>query len=85
MKLSHRIKLSHKRSGLAKAIVRKYRLQAWRRDLAAVCVEVSAPAPAISPMPIVVACQSVAAAVRRLIVGLQKAGAAQARLIRGQF
>lgn len=83
MKLSHRIKLSHKRSGLAKAIVRKYRLQAWRRDLAAVCVEVSAPA--ISPMPIVVACQSVAAAVRRLIVGLQKAGAAQARLIRGQF
>ncbi|MCX0428875.1 hypothetical protein [Aeromonas veronii] len=83
MKLSHRTKLAHKRSGLAKAIVRKYRLQAWRRDLAAVCVEVSAPA--ISAMPIVVACQSVAAAVRRLIVSLQQAGAAQARLIRGQF
>lgn len=83
MKLSHRTKLAHKRSGLAKAILRKYRLQAWRRDLAAVCVEVSAPA--ISTMPIVVACQSVASAVLRLIVSLQQAGAAQARLIRGQF
>lgn len=83
MKLSHRNKLAHKRSGLAKAIASKYRLQAWRRDLASVCAEVSAPV--ISPLPIVVACKSVAAAVRRLIVGLQKAGAAQARLIRGQF
>lgn len=83
MKLSHRIKLAHKRSGLAKAIIRKYRLQAWRRDLAVVCVEVSAPVK--STMPIVMACHTVVAAFRRLIVGLQKAGAAQARLIRGQF
>lgn len=83
MKLSHRTKLANKRSGLAKAIARKYRLQVRRRDLAVVCAEVSDPV--TSTMPIVVACQSVAAAVRRLIVGLQQAGAAQARLIRGQF
>ena len=83
MKLSHPNKLAHKRSGLAKAIVRKYRLQAWRRDLAAVCAEVSAPVK--STMPIVMACHTVVAAFRRMIVGLQKAGAAQARLIRGQF
>lgn len=83
MKLSHRIKLAHKRSGLAKGIIRKHRLLAWRRDLVVVCAEVSDPVK--PPRLIALACHSVASALRRMIVSLQKAGAAQARLIRGQF
>lgn len=79
MRLSHRAKLAHKRRGFAKGVFRRHQQQVWRQDLARVCVEVSVPPLPISPLV------RVAKVVERMFSALRNAGAAQAKIIRGQF
>lgn len=81
MRLSHRIKLAHKRQGLAKGVAHKCRYLAWQHDLVQVCDELTTPAPS----PMVRAAQVATAAFHRFAACLRRAGLAQARIVRGQF
>lgn len=81
MRLSHRIKLAHKRQGLAKGVAHKCRYLAWKHDLVQVCDELAAP----TSSPMVRAAQVAIAAFHRFAACLRRAGMEQARIVRGQF
>ena len=81
MRMSHRIKLAHKRQGLAKGVAHKCRYLAWKHDLVQVCDELATP----TSSPMVRAGQAAFAALHRFSACLRRAGMEQARIIRGQF